>query len=203
MPAALAADLSCANCDRVMRRFSITLRRWFFGRGCLPMGLVSYNKTLVRVNSTALLARIGVSFWTVGQTLTMTSVGADHRAYQMVMTKGDPRYIVRPRRSLFGEEGTEIKIGPLQNGIRTLTGEKIQWYLASELRDRIRNTQVRVTVIDKLARKQCEVELDSLRAACCTNCLRFAHGSERHMLNCISRLRPKTRAWPSLRAARA
>lgn len=158
MPAALAADLSCANCARVMRRFSITLRRWFFGRGCLPMGLVSYNKTLVRVNSTALLARIGVSFWTVGQTLTMTSVGADHRAYQMVMTKGDPRYIVRPRRSLFGEEGTEIKIGPLQNGIRTLTGEKIQWYLASELRDRIRNTQVRVTVIDKLARKQYEVE---------------------------------------------
>jgi hypothetical protein len=38
------------------------------------------------------------------------------------------------------------------------TGEKIQWYLASELRDRIRNTQVRVTVIDRLARKQYEVE---------------------------------------------
>ncbi|HVH69504.1 MAG TPA: ATP-binding protein [Candidatus Dormibacteraeota bacterium] len=99
-----------------------------------------------------------LSFWTVGQTLTMTSTGADHRGYQMVMTKGDPRYTVRPRRSLFGEEGTEIKIGPLLNGIRTLTGEKIQWYLASELRDRIRNTRVRITVIDKLARKQYEVE---------------------------------------------
>jgi len=99
-----------------------------------------------------------LSFWTVGQTLTMTSTGGDHRAYQMVMSKGDPRYAVRLRRSLFGEQGTEVKISPLLNGIRSLTGEKIQWYLASELRDRIRNSQVRVTVIDKLARNQYEVE---------------------------------------------
>jgi hypothetical protein len=99
-----------------------------------------------------------LSFWTVGQTLIMTSTGADHRAYQMVMSKGDPRYAVRPRRFLFGEQGTEIKISPLLDGIRSLTGEKIQWYLASELRDRIRNNGVRVTVIDKLTRKQYEVE---------------------------------------------
>ena len=39
-----------------------------------------------------------------------------------------------------------------------MSGEKIQWYLASELRDRIRDAKVRVTVIDKLARKQYEVE---------------------------------------------
>src|SRR5207247_4457267 len=42
--------------------------------------------------------------------------------------------------------------------IRSLSGEKIQWYLAAELRDRIRATQVRVTVVDKLARKQYQVE---------------------------------------------
>jgi hypothetical protein len=99
-----------------------------------------------------------LSFWTVGNTLTMTSTGADQRAYQMVMSKGDPRYTVSPRRVLFAERGTEVKISPLLEGIRSLSGEKIQWYLASELRDRIRNTQVRVTVIDKLARKQYEVE---------------------------------------------
>ena len=99
-----------------------------------------------------------LSFWTVGDTLTMTSTGADQRAYQMVMSKGDPRYTVSPRRVLFAERGTEVKISPLLEGIRSLSGEKIQWYLASELRDRIRNTQVRVTVIDKLARKQYEVE---------------------------------------------
>ena len=99
-----------------------------------------------------------LSFWTVGDTLTMTSSGADQRTYQMVMSKGDPRYTVKLRRVLFAERGTELKIRPLLEGIRGLSGEKIQWYLASELRDRIRNTQVRVTVIDKLARKQYQVE---------------------------------------------
>jgi len=99
-----------------------------------------------------------LSFWTVGERLTMTSGGADQRLYQMVMNKGDPRYTVSPRRVLFADPGTELKISPLLDGIRSLSGEKIQWYLASELRDRIRATQVRVTVVDKLARKQYEVE---------------------------------------------
>jgi len=99
-----------------------------------------------------------LSFWTVGDTLTMTSISADGHAYQMVMSKGDPRYVVKPRRVLFAERGTELKIRPLLEGIRGLSGEKIQWYLASELRDRIRSTKVRVTVIDKLARKQYQVE---------------------------------------------
>src|SRR2546422_8550817 len=74
------------------------------------------------------------------------------------MNKGDPRYVVKPRRVLFAERGTELKIRPWLEGIRGLSGEKIQWYLASELRDRIRNTQVRITVIDKLARRQYHVE---------------------------------------------
>jgi hypothetical protein len=99
-----------------------------------------------------------LSFWTVGDTLTMTSTGADQRAYQMTMSKGDSRYEVSPRRVLFAEKGTELKISPLLEGIRALSGEKIQWYLASELRDRIRDSKVRVTVIDNLARKQYEVE---------------------------------------------
>jgi hypothetical protein len=59
---------------------------------------------------------------------------------------------------LFAERGTELKIAPLLEGIRTLSGEKIQWYLAAELRDRIRSSGVRITVIDKLARKQYAVE---------------------------------------------
>ena len=99
-----------------------------------------------------------LSFWTVGETLLMTSTGSDQRAYQMKMNKGDPRYTVSPRRVLFGDRGAELKITPLLEGIRTFSGEKIQWYLASELRDRIRRTRVRVTVIDKLARKQYLVE---------------------------------------------
>jgi hypothetical protein len=99
-----------------------------------------------------------LSFWTVGDTLSMTSKGADQRSYQMIMRRGDPRYAVSVRRMLFAEQGTELRISPLLEGIRSLSGEKIQWYLASELRDRIRSAQVRVTVIDKLARKQYQVE---------------------------------------------
>jgi hypothetical protein len=99
-----------------------------------------------------------LSFWTVGETLTMTSMGSDQRTYQMTMSKGDPSYSVSQRRILFGDRGTEVRIAPLLEGIRALSGEKIQWYLASELRDRIRDAQVRVRVVDKLARKEYDVE---------------------------------------------
>jgi len=112
-------------------------------------------------NGSGLQGEFGIgllSFWTVGETLSLTSTGADQRAYQMTMHKGDSRYLVAPKRQLFAEKGTELKVSPLLEGIRSLSGEKIQWYLASELRDRIRSAAVRITVIDKLARKQYEVE---------------------------------------------
>ncbi len=99
-----------------------------------------------------------LSFWTVGEALTMTSTGDDQRAWQMVMRKGDPGYTVAPRRALFAERGTEVRIAPLLEGIRTLSGEKLQWYLAAELRDRIRQSGVRISVIDNFARKQYAVE---------------------------------------------
>lgn len=112
-------------------------------------------------NGSGLQGEFGIgllSFWTVGDSLVMTSTGIDQKAYQMTMGKGESRYEVSPKRALFAEKGTELKIFPLLEGIRTLSGEKIQWYLASELRDRIRDSNARVTVIDKLARKQYEVE---------------------------------------------
>jgi DNA gyrase/topoisomerase IV subunit B len=93
-----------------------------------------------------------LSFWTLGEELTLTSTGADDRAWQMVMRKGDPSYAVKVKRSLFVEPGTQLRIARLLDGIRSLSGEKIQWYLAAELRDRIRHTGVRITVIDKIAR---------------------------------------------------
>jgi hypothetical protein len=99
-----------------------------------------------------------LSFWTVGDELTMTSVGTDRHAYQMVMRRGDPSYAVSPKRALFADGGTEVRIAPLLDGIRALSGEKIQWYLAAELRDRIRQTGVRINVVDRLARKQYAVE---------------------------------------------
>ena len=49
----------------------------------------------------------------------MTSTGSDQRAYQMTMNKGDPSYQMSPRRMLFAERGTEVRISPLLEGIRT------------------------------------------------------------------------------------
>jgi len=99
-----------------------------------------------------------LSFWTLGEELTLTSTGVDGRAWQMVMRKGDPGYSVKAKRVLFVEPGTQLRIARLLDGIRSLSGEKIQWYLAAELRDRIRSTGVQITVIDKIARKQYAVE---------------------------------------------
>jgi Histidine kinase-, DNA gyrase B-, and HSP90-like ATPase len=99
-----------------------------------------------------------LSFWTIGEALAMTCAGADIRSYQMVMRKGDPGYSISPKRTLVADGGTEVHIAPLLEGMRGLSGEKIQWYLASELRDRIRETGVRITVMDRLARKQYLVE---------------------------------------------
>ena len=88
----------------------------------------------------------------------LTSTDVEERAWQMLMRKGDPGYTVKARRTLFAEPGTQLRINKLLEGIRSLSGEKIQWYLAAELRDRIRHSGVRITVIDKIARKQYAVE---------------------------------------------
>ena len=121
----------------------------------------SIKRRLKEEGAAGLQGEFGIgllSFWTVGEALAMTCAGEDERAYQMVMRKGDPGYSVATRRTLFAERGTEVKIAPLLEGIRTLSGEKIQWYLAAELRDRIRQSGVRISVIDKFARKQYAVE---------------------------------------------
>jgi hypothetical protein len=98
-----------------------------------------------------------LSFWTLGNELVLTSAGADGKTYEMRMGKGDPHFTIAERRRLFPEKGTEVMIRPLLPGIRNLSGEKIQWYLASELRDRIKRTEVRIRVVDRQARTRHEV----------------------------------------------
>jgi hypothetical protein len=93
-----------------------------------------------------------LSFWTLGEGMVMTSADADGHTHEMRMGKGEPRYTIAERKRLFPEKGTEVVIEPLLPGIRNLSGEKIQWYLASELRDRIKLTGVSIEVIDRQAR---------------------------------------------------
>jgi hypothetical protein len=99
-----------------------------------------------------------LSFWTVGERLLLSSAGADGKTYQMEMKKGESGYSINPKRSLFSHPGTELMIHPLLPGIRQLNGERIQHYLASELRDRIRRSGVEITITDRTSRKQLEVK---------------------------------------------
>ncbi len=95
-----------------------------------------------------------LSFWTVGHNLSLTCCGADGQPYQMTMAKDSPDFAVSKKRILLPFKGTDLIIYPLLPGLRSLTGEKIQRYLASELRDRIKNTEVTVKVIDRTGRKE-------------------------------------------------
>ena len=99
-----------------------------------------------------------LSFWTVGETLTLSCTGADGRLYEMCMAKGDPGYSITKRRRLLAESGTRLTVKPLLPGIRNFSGEKLQWYLASELRDRIRTTGVKIRIVDRQARTELTVE---------------------------------------------
>jgi len=95
-----------------------------------------------------------LSFWTVGRNLSMTCCGADGKPYQMTMAKDSPNFAVSKKRILLPFTGTDLMIYPLLPGLRSLTGEKIQRYLASELRDRIKTAEVMVKVVDRTGRKE-------------------------------------------------
>ena len=121
----------------------------------------SIKRRLKLDGSQAIQGEFGIgllSFWTVGEELAMSSAAADNTIYEMRMRKGDPSYRIIKRRTLIPDPGTRLKIRPLLPGIRQLSGEKIQWYLASELRERIRQSGVHIKVIDRQARKEYDVK---------------------------------------------
>ncbi len=99
-----------------------------------------------------------LSFWTVGEELTMISTGKTGLTQRLTMVKNNQGYKTTEVHSLFPQTGTELTISPLLPGIKQLSGEKIQNYLASELRDRIHKTGVRIKILDRTRRKDFIVE---------------------------------------------
>ena len=121
----------------------------------------SIKRQLKADGTTGIQGEFGIgllSFWTVGQELTLASAGADGVTHQMRMRKGSPDYEVIRRRVLIAPEGTQLTVHPLLPGLRQLTGERIQRYLALELRDRIRTSGVKIRVVDRTARAEYVVE---------------------------------------------
>lgn len=95
-----------------------------------------------------------LSFWSLGEELQLTSAGRDGKLHEMVLQRRKRSYRVRPARGELPTGGARLVIGPLLAATRTvLTGEKLQRFLATELRDRIRNTGVRIRINDRVAHK--------------------------------------------------
>ena len=72
--------------------------------------------------------------------------------------KGNPSYSIAEAGDLFGKQGTELLISPILAGVRALSGDKIQNFLASELRDRIIKSGVRIRIVDHASRRELVVE---------------------------------------------
>lgn len=99
-----------------------------------------------------------LSFWTVGEELTLSSCPPEGQAQRLHLVKDSPDFAIKPSRELFERSGTTLHVQPLLPGVRSLTGEKIQSYLASELRDRISRSGVTIRIVDRTARKDLLVE---------------------------------------------
>ncbi len=121
----------------------------------------SIKKKLKEEGAMGIQGEFGIgllSFWTVGETLSLSCCGHDGSAYHMRMSRGQPGYSISHRHLLVPFPGTELVITSLLPGLRQVNGEKIQRYLASELRDRIRQTEVKIKVIDHFSRAEYWVE---------------------------------------------
>ncbi len=136
------------------------------GEGIADFGYVathigdSIKRKLKREGQTGIQGEFGIgllSFWTVGEELTLTSRDAEGVVRKMHLVKDSPAYSIRESRELFDRPGTTLHIQPILSGVRVLSGEKIQSYLASELRDRITRSGVEITIVDRSARKELTV----------------------------------------------
>jgi hypothetical protein len=139
----------------------------------------SIKRRLKAEGTTGLQGEFGIgllSFWTVGEELILSSAGSDGKTYQMHMKKGDPGYRITRKPVLVPDAGTELVVKNILPGIKQFSGEKIQWYLASELRDRIRTSGVQIRVIDRTSRTEFKVEPRQFEGRLLHELSRFSQG---------------------------
>ena len=121
----------------------------------------SIKRKLKKEGASGIQGEFGIgllSFWTVGEELILTSTGSDGVTRKMELVRNNPGYSIKEEKKLLASGGTELLIRPILPGVRQLTGEKIQNYLASELRERINRKNVLIKILDRTARKELVVE---------------------------------------------
>jgi len=96
-----------------------------------------------------------LSFWSLGEELRMISAGRNGKLLEMRLRRGKKTYSVHSVRGQLATGGTRVVVGPLLESTRNIvTGDKLLRYLSAELRDRIRNTGVKVRILDHVSRKE-------------------------------------------------
>ena len=96
-----------------------------------------------------------LSFWSLGNELRMIAGGPTGVLHELELTRGGRTYTIRPVRGQLPTGGTRVIVGPLLEATKKLvTGEKVARYLSAELRDRIRNTSVKIEVVDRVSRSE-------------------------------------------------
>jgi hypothetical protein len=96
-----------------------------------------------------------LSFWSLGNELRMIAGGPTGVLHELELKRGGRTYTIRPVRGQLPTGGTRVIVGPLLEATKKLvTGEKVARYLSAELRDRIRNTGVKIEVVDRVSRSE-------------------------------------------------
>jgi hypothetical protein len=88
-----------------------------------------------------------LGFWSIGEELRLISRGEKGALHEMVMRRGLRTFQQRRVRGKLAFPGAEVAILGLNDTTRNLlTGEKLGRYLASDLRDRIRDLKLNVFI---------------------------------------------------------
>ena len=96
-----------------------------------------------------------LSFWSLGDELRMTAGGPAGGLHELELKRGGRTYTIRAVRGQLATGGTRVIVGPLLEATKKLvTGDKVARYLSAELRDRIRNTGVKIEVVDRVSRSE-------------------------------------------------
>ena len=99
--------------------------------------------------------------------------------------QGRPSYCGSPRRAAVWRSAAPNSHRAAARGIRTLSGEKIQWYLAAELRDRIRQRAFGSTSSIDCRASSIRSSRASTRVGICISC-RTAHSARRRLRRALS-----------------
>ncbi len=97
-----------------------------------------------------------LGFAAIGENLEMISkTEASKKTRFLILKKGSTKYESGDSRKKIDSNGTEVRIWPIHKNItQRLTAEKINKYLGEELCERIRQTQTKITVEDRVGRKR-------------------------------------------------